>query len=374
MAALGTLPTFYGDSSISFMTADGKDTTIHTGSATGVLPTMPPPPPPPVDPEEAAPPNPSPALPVEVAEAEPVSEAPPAGVAGPWKHPTGLPPPPSGTDLEVPPGAFTYTGPPLPPNVLGTSEWLPDDAALNCMRCGKEFTMSTRRHHCRQCGELFCHRCCNSKALLQPGSGTPPEARLVAHYFYGTSETHQDKPQKVCGKCFELLLPMQPFLAATSSKAQQTPDFTEPTYTECVKLIHRSFKAEIKRAVYNLSSFLGMPDADMVKRQIAAAHGIGLLSIAKAGFLGAVQGGGGLLLGRNQETGEWSAPCAIGCGGLSGGFQVAPPDTRAPGAARLPSASTPQPARHIRRRPNACTTHRSSPRRPGGLPLRCYMT
>ena len=83
--------------------------------------------------------------------------------------------------------------------------------------------MTCRRHHCRQCGELFCYRCCSSKALLQPGSGTPVEARVGAHPIFGATETAQDKPQKVCGKCFELLLPMQPFLASTSSKAVQVP-------------------------------------------------------------------------------------------------------------------------------------------------------
>jgi len=40
------------------------------------------------------------------------------------------------------------------------------------------------------------------------------------------------------------------------------------------------------------------------------------------GFLGAVTGGGGLLLGRDVATGAWSAPCAVGAAGLSIGAQV----------------------------------------------------
>ena len=109
-----------------------------------------------------------------------------------------------------------HLGPALPSNALGSAQWLPDDAAKNCMRCGEEFTAFTRRHHCRQCGQIFCHRCCNSKALLQPGSGTAPEDRVAAHPVFGAGETDKRKPQKVCGKCFELLLPMQPFLTATN--------------------------------------------------------------------------------------------------------------------------------------------------------------
>jgi len=91
-----------------------------------------------------------------------------------------------------------HLGPPLPANALGTAQWLPDHASSNCMRCGEEFSWNLRRHHCRQCGELFCHRCCNSKALLQPDSGTRPEDRVVAHPVWGSGEVDDKKPQKVC--------------------------------------------------------------------------------------------------------------------------------------------------------------------------------
>jgi lipid-binding SYLF domain-containing protein len=235
-------------------------------------------------------------------------------------HPAGLPPPPSGR-LEIPPGAYVYTGPPLPPNALGRSEWLPDSAAPNCMRCGEEFNTFTRRHHCRQCGQVFCNRCCNSKALLQPDSGTETATRVKAHWFWGKEEADPLKPQKVCGKCFDLLLPMQPYLTATLSKAVQAPDFTEPSLKEWAgKPISRSFKLEIKKAVHNLNGFLGMPDDGMVRRLLDRAHGVALLSIVKAGFLFAPCGGGGLIMARDQTSGQWSAPCAVGCAGLSAGL------------------------------------------------------
>ena len=289
-------------------------------------------------------------------------------------HPLGLAEPPSGV-LEVPPGAYVHLGPALPSNALGSSPWLPDNAAKNCMvkkaihsthrsadmlipcspslppspspspprpilascphppsslppavlcqRCGEEFTAFTRRHHCRQCGQLFCHRCCNSKALLQPGSGTSPEDRVAAHPVWGAGETDMRKPQKVCGKCFELLLPMQPYLTATVSKAMLQPDFSEASMFEWAgKPISRSFKLELKRAVHTLDSFLGMPDDAWVRSLLRRAHGIGLLTVYKVGFLGAVTGGGGLLLGRDVATGAWSAPCAVGAAGLSIGAQL----------------------------------------------------
>ena len=237
-------------------------------------------------------------------------------------HPAGLPPPPSGR-LDIPPGAYVYTGPPLPPNALGRSEWLPDDAAPNCMRCGTEFNMLTRRHHCRQCGEIFCKRCCCQRALLQLDSGTDQKERVKAHWFWGKQETEPLKPQRVCSKCFDLLLPMQPYLTATLSKAVQAPDFSPPTVAEWAgKPISRSFKLEIKKAVHNLDGFLGMPDAGVVRRLLDRAHGVALLTIVKAGFLGCFQGGGGLVLSKDQTSGQWSAPCAVGCMGASVGAQL----------------------------------------------------
>ena len=79
------------------------------------------------------------------------------------------------------------------------------------------------------------------------------------------------------------------------------------------KPVSRSFKLEIKRAVHTLSSFLGtgyasLPDDAWVRTLLSRAHGIGLLSVYKLGFLGALTGGGGLLLGRDVATGAWSAP------------------------------------------------------------------
>ena len=65
-----------------------------------------------------------------------------------------------------------------------------------------------------------------------------------------------------------------------------------------------------------------MPDDGVVRRLLDGASGIALLSIVKVGFLGAFQGGGGLVLARERTSGQWSAPCAIGCAGASVGFQV----------------------------------------------------
>lgn len=50
--------------------------------------------------------------------------------------------------------------------------WVPDNEAAGCMGdgCGAEFRLLVRRHHCRNCGGVFCHGCSvNERAV--PGFG-----------------------------------------------------------------------------------------------------------------------------------------------------------------------------------------------------------
>ena len=37
--------------------------------------------------------------------------------------------------------------------------WVIDSAVYNCYSCGLEFTFTERKHHCRDCGQIFCARC-----------------------------------------------------------------------------------------------------------------------------------------------------------------------------------------------------------------------
>ncbi|KAH9636503.1 hypothetical protein HF086_017669 [Spodoptera exigua] len=79
-------------------------------------------------------------------------------------------------------GDLTYreSGPPerLP-------EWVPDIAAPACMRCAAHFTAFRRRHHCRNCGKVFCASC-SSNSIPLPRYG-------------------QLKPVRVCDECFRTI-------------------------------------------------------------------------------------------------------------------------------------------------------------------------
>ncbi|GAM21947.1 hypothetical protein SAMD00019534_051220 [Acytostelium subglobosum LB1] len=46
----------------------------------------------------------------------------------------------------------------------GMALWYPDDSTYKCHSCLSIFTFFKRRHHCRNCGHLFCARCCNQEA------------------------------------------------------------------------------------------------------------------------------------------------------------------------------------------------------------------
>lgn len=62
--------------------------------------------------------------------------------------------------------------------------WLKDDEATQCKQCQKEFSISRRKHHCRNCGDIYCSNC-SSNELALPS---------------------YPKPVRVCDVCHSLLL------------------------------------------------------------------------------------------------------------------------------------------------------------------------
>ncbi|XP_051790103.1 LOW QUALITY PROTEIN: RUN and FYVE domain-containing protein 1-like [Erpetoichthys calabaricus] len=62
--------------------------------------------------------------------------------------------------------------------------WLKDDEATHCKQCEKEFSIARRKHHCRNCGDIYCNNC-SSNELALPS---------------------YPKPVRVCDTCHTLLL------------------------------------------------------------------------------------------------------------------------------------------------------------------------
>lgn len=58
--------------------------------------------------------------------------------------------------------------------------WVPDKESNHCMMCCQLFSIKIRKHHCRNCGGIFCKQCSEGIALLKENT----------------------KPVRVCNNCF----------------------------------------------------------------------------------------------------------------------------------------------------------------------------
>ncbi len=56
-------------------------------------------------------------------------------------------------------------------------QWIHDADANECLRCRAEFGPIRRRHHCRACGQIFCHAC-SAKTAPIPKFGIEKEVRV----------------------------------------------------------------------------------------------------------------------------------------------------------------------------------------------------
>lgn len=74
------------------------------------------------------------------------------------------------------PDVFSQT-----PFFLEKPRWIPDEESQNCHICSLKFSQFKRKHHCRNCGRVFCNKCCYEKIPL-------PQFGL-------------DELQKVCTTC-----------------------------------------------------------------------------------------------------------------------------------------------------------------------------
>ncbi|XP_072487239.1 lateral signaling target protein 2 homolog isoform X2 [Notamacropus eugenii] len=60
--------------------------------------------------------------------------------------------------------------------------WVPDHACFHCTACQIPFSLIRRRHHCRNCGKIFCSRC-SSKSAPLPWFGYMKPVRVCAHCY-----------------------------------------------------------------------------------------------------------------------------------------------------------------------------------------------
>ncbi|KAJ8318470.1 hypothetical protein KUTeg_003561 [Tegillarca granosa] len=64
--------------------------------------------------------------------------------------------------------------------VLTKSRWVEDSDANSCVLCKNKFNQLRRKHHCRQCGHVFCNKCCKERIPL-PQLGIDDPERVVEY-------------------------------------------------------------------------------------------------------------------------------------------------------------------------------------------------
>jgi len=47
------------------------------------------------------------------------------------------------------------------------TSWLLNRFAKKCMNCNTKFGLTIRKHHCRRCGDIFCHKCISFKLPIK---------------------------------------------------------------------------------------------------------------------------------------------------------------------------------------------------------------
>ena len=83
---------------------------------------------------------------------------------------------------------------------------------------------------------------------------------------------------------------------------------------------HDAMQADIDQATSIIERFEAIPEKGIPPAVMRAAKGLAILTMTKAGFIGSVRGGTGVVVARTEKG--WSGPSAIGTGGLGVGFQA----------------------------------------------------
>eukprot|EP00042_Codosiga_hollandica_P047251 m.509842 g.509842 ORF g.509842 m.509842 type:complete len:3508 (+) comp57411_c0_seq1:30-10553(+) len=87
-----------------------------------------------------------------------------------------------------------------------SDHWIRDSMANVCMSCNVRFSFSERKHHCRNCGKVFCGKC------------SARESAIPSMNIY--------KPVRVCLSCFQMLAESNAGLPAASESARTS--FIDP--------------------------------------------------------------------------------------------------------------------------------------------------
>ncbi|KAK9720179.1 Vacuolar protein-sorting-associated protein 27, partial [Basidiobolus ranarum] len=155
------------------------------------------------------------------------------------------------------------------PNLFDTAtapEWSDSDV---CMRCRTPFTMTNRKHHCRNCGQTFCQQCSSNNMPL-PHFGIHEDVR-VCHGCYPklkkvvnlTPSSFQDPSSVNSPDNAKSLTPQTSKVTATTGTSNNNSTANVDDEDDDLK---RAIELSIKEAE-NRSGYSGYAPASQVKPQ-----------------------------------------------------------------------------------------------------------
>ena len=153
---------------------------------------------------------------------------------------------------------------PLSTPLLGWQ--VPDMEVTSCTRCQNHFSFFYRRHHCRSCGQIFCHACSDQRLLLEK------EYKLM-------------NPQRVCQGCYERLAPLQARLAGTVANRNRSNEIDTQSYSRYMNMPYsKTLGSELRKAAYSVSNMFHpsvIRDTALTLPLLQQAQGLAFLTVIK---------------------------------------------------------------------------------------------
>ena len=82
-------------------------------------------------------------------------------------------------------------------------QWVPDENVTKCNECLEEFSILYRKHHCRNCGKIFCYKCSDNFIEIPNNIMTvPKESNLMDYKTYLEYFNLANTTDRVCKKCY----------------------------------------------------------------------------------------------------------------------------------------------------------------------------
>ncbi len=94
---------------------------------------------------------------------------------------------------------------------MNTPEWDSNSSTKECVICQSKWTLTNRRHHCRQCGRLVCEKCSSYRIILdkldqeEQATAASTGRRSSLGNRFTRNKKNSNRPQRVCKGCFKTL-------------------------------------------------------------------------------------------------------------------------------------------------------------------------